>query len=166
MRRVEHLGQSRLLREVESDLQSQLKYARRVEFKGKKAYQWVGETVVTLKGAARNQRKRNGKLINRNIKGRRLQLRLIIAEVRDKEGKQLATWRVWTNVEQSVSAETISLWYYWRWRIETFFKLLKRAGQHLEQWQQERAEAVAKRVAVAAQALIIRAVAKSVDKWN
>ena len=27
-------------------------------------------------------------------------------------------------------------WYYWRWKIESFFKLLKSAGQQLESWQQ------------------------------
>jgi hypothetical protein len=47
------------------------------------------------------------------------------------------------------------LWYYWRGRIESFFKLLKSAGQHVEQWQQATAEAIAKRLLVAAQACVL-----------
>jgi hypothetical protein len=39
--------------------------------------------------------------------------------------------------------------------IESFFRLLKRGGFHLEQWQQETVEAVAKRLLVAAQASVI-----------
>ncbi len=47
-----------------------------------------------------------------------------------------------TNVD-GVGAPTIALWYYWRWQIECFFKLLKSAGHHLEAWQQEYALAIA-----------------------
>jgi len=82
-------------------------------------------------------------------------LRLILAQVRDAFGNVLATWRLWSNLPDSVDAQTIALWYYWRWRIESYFKLLKRAGQHLEQWQQESAEAITKRLVVAAQACVI-----------
>jgi len=38
---------------------------------------------------------------------------------------------------------------------QSFFKLLKSAGQHVEQWQQETAEAIAKRLLVAAQACVL-----------
>jgi hypothetical protein len=46
----------------------------------------------------------------------------------------------------------VSLWYYWRWRVESFFKLLKSAGLNLEEWQQETAEAIARRLLVASMA--------------
>jgi hypothetical protein len=46
-------------------------------------------------------------------------------------------------------------WYYWRWRVESYFKLLKSAGQQLERWQQETAEAVAKRLLVASMACVV-----------
>jgi hypothetical protein len=49
----------------------------------------------------------------------------------------------------------VALFYYWRWRIESFFKLLKRGGQQLEQWQQESAGAVARRLLVVAQACVV-----------
>ncbi|MEZ5477737.1 MAG: hypothetical protein R3E95_09720 [Thiolinea sp.] len=60
----------------------------------------------------------------------------------------LAEWFLLTNVA-AVDAATVALWYYWRWRIESFFKLMKSAGHQLESWQQESALAIAKRLLVA-----------------
>jgi len=155
VRRVEHAGESRLLAEVEATLAEQFRDSREVKYKGQQASQYVAETTVRLRQAARQQRRRQGKLHYRTIKGQPLTLRLVLAQVRDQDGHLLATWRLWTNLPASVSAETVALWYYWRWRIESYFKLLKRAGQHAEQWQQETAEAIAKRMLIAAQVCVI-----------
>ena len=155
VRRVEHEGRSRLLLEVEATLSRNFKFSREVEYKGKKARQYVAETKVTLKQPARIYRPRRGKLVQRNIPGRPLELRFVVAQVRDRQGKVLATWRLWSNLPAEVEAATIALWYYWRWRIESFFKLLKRAGQHVEQWQQENASRIAKRLLIAAQACAV-----------
>lgn len=54
----------------------------------------------------------------------------------------------------AVNSATVALWYYWRWKIESFFKLMKSAGHHLESWQQESALAVAKRLLVASMACV------------
>ena len=54
-----------------------------------------------------------------------------------------------------VDASEIALWYYWRWRIESFFKLLKSHGQQLEHWQQETGAAIARRLLVAAMACVV-----------
>jgi hypothetical protein len=155
VRRLEHEGQSRLLSEVEATLSGQFKFSREIEYKGKKAYQYAAETKVVLKEPARLYRKRQGKLKQRRIPGQPLELRLVVAQVRDKKGRVLATWRLWTNLPPEVEAATVALWYYWRWRIESFFKLLKRAGQHVEQWQQENASRIAKRLLIAAQACVV-----------
>lgn len=53
-----------------------------------------------------------------------------------------------------MNSATVALWYYWRWKIESFFKLMKSAGHHLESWQQESALAVAKRLLVASMACV------------
>jgi hypothetical protein len=74
------------------------------------------------------------------------------AEVRSAEGELLATWLLLTNVPEDIPAATMALWYYWRWSIEKFFKLLKSAGQQLEEWQQESAGAIARRLWVACMA--------------
>ncbi|WP_425353081.1 hypothetical protein [Thioflexithrix psekupsensis] len=54
-----------------------------------------------------------------------------------------------------VDAKTTALWYYWRWRIESFFKLLKQAGHQLESWQQESGLALAKRLLIASMACVV-----------
>lgn len=108
-----------------------------------------------LDQAANRVRQRNGKTTRRKIAGRPLALRLIIAQVRDRNGQVLATWRLWTNLPPSVDAATRALWYYWRWRIESFHKLLKRAGQAVEHWQQTTVERIARRLLLAVQACVI-----------
>jgi len=66
----------------------------------------------------------------------------------------LSTWLLITNV-QDEKAETIALWYYWRWKIESWFKLLKGAGHNLESWQQETGLAIAKRLLVVSMACVV-----------
>lgn len=73
------------------------------------------------------------------------------------DGHLLAEWYLLSNLEQEVAGERLALWYYWRWRIESYFKLLKGGGHQLENWQQESGEAVFKRLLIASQALVILA---------
>ena len=47
-------------------------------------------------------------------------MRLVVSEVRDGDGRLLATWLLLTNVPASVPASEVALWYYWRWRVEMF----------------------------------------------
>ena len=89
------------------------------------------------------------------VAGPPVNLRLVVSEVRDAHGKVLAQWLLLSNVPAGVSAAELALWYYWRWRIETYFKLLKSAGQQVEQWQQRSAGAVARRLWVAGAALVL-----------
>jgi len=130
------------------------RYARAVEYKGRPAQQYVTETQVTLHRPARIHRIVNGRHVHRTRKGKPLELRLVVSEIRAADGTVLARWLLWTNV-RGVRAETIALWYYWRWEIESYFKLLKRAGQHVEQWQQTCAKAIARRLLVAALACVV-----------
>jgi len=83
-------------------------------------------------------------------------LRLVIARVVVPEsGEVLSTWYLLTNVPSEVPAEQIALWHYWRWEIESFFKLVKSGGQQLEHWQQESGLAVLKRLLVASMACAV-----------
>jgi hypothetical protein len=132
-------------------------FARTVDYKGKPAQQFVAEAPVVLERPAKTQRvdKETGKTIKKRIPGPPLPLRLIVGEVRDDEGQVLARWLLLTNLPASVDAATVVLWYYWRWRIESYHKLLKGAGQQIEQWQQTTPEALARRLAVAAMACVV-----------
>jgi hypothetical protein len=156
IRRVKFEGQSLLLEQVEQRMEKNYRYVGEVKYQGKAARQYVAETSLVLKRLGRTWRKTPDEPKKRQwIKGKPIELRYVLSQVRDHHGKVLATWRLWTNVEELVKAEEIALWYYWRWRIESYFKLLKRGGQNLEQWQQESAEAVAKRLLIVAQVCVI-----------
>lgn len=134
--------------------QLEMRHSREVQYHGQTAQQYVGETPVTLHRPAREHRIVNGQHVHKTRKGKPLDVRLVVSEVRDEKGTVLARWLLWTNV-WNVTAAVIALWYYWRWSIESYFKLLKRAGQHVEQWQQTSAKAIACRLLVAAMVCVV-----------
>ena len=72
----------------------------------------------------------------------------------DKKHKLLAEWYLLTHVPESVDDATVALWHYWRWRIESYFKLLKSAGLQLEDWRQTTAERILRRLLIAAMACV------------
>lgn len=157
VRRVLHQGQEKLLSTIVEELEraTSFKFVQEVEVKGKRGQQMVAESVVTLHRAARLHRKRGTAVRRRRVIGKAISLRLVISQIRSRCGELLAQWLLWTNLPGEISPERVALWYYWRWKIESFFKLLKRGGQHVEQWQQESAGAVAKRLLVATQACVM-----------
>lgn len=132
-------------------------HVRDVQFQGQAMRQFVAETPVVLHRPARTHRvnKKTGKPVHKNLPGDPLPLRLIVSEIRDDRGKVLARWLLLTSLPPSVDAATVALWYYWRWRIESYHKLLKSAGQQVESWQQQTPEALARRLAVAAMACVV-----------
>jgi hypothetical protein len=117
--------------------------------------QYVAEAAVVLGRPAWLNREVNGQRQRLVIPGAALPLRLVVTELRDGGGHVLARWYLLSNVPAEVDAATIALWYYWRWKIEAFYKLLKSAGQHLEHWQQEDGRAVLKRLLVASMACVL-----------
>jgi uncharacterized membrane protein len=130
-----------------------LQFTRDVLYHGRDAKQYVAEATVWLTRAA--QRNRTVTKDRTRHPGKAIQLRLTISEVRDLDGSVLAVWYLLSNVPEAVAAGTLVLWYYWRWNIESFFKLMKSAGHQVEQWQQETAEALTRRLLVAAMACVV-----------
>jgi hypothetical protein len=125
--------------------------AGEIDFKGKPGRRWVAETTVILHKPART-RTAAGQI---DVPGKPLELRLIVSRIFAEDGTLLAEWLLLTNVATVVTAETIASWYYWRWRIESYFKLMKSAGQALEDWRQESAGAIAKRLLVASMSCVV-----------
>ena len=83
------------------------------------------------------------------VPGPPLPLRLIVTRIVDEHGQTLAEWCLLTNVDAaSADAAMMGRWYAWRWRIETFHKLLKSAGMNAEEWQQETGTAFLRRLCV------------------
>jgi hypothetical protein len=151
-----HQGKEKRLRQVADGLSGSMKWARNVLYKGKPAEQFVAETIVILNRPARQHRVgRTGKAKHKSIPGPSIALRLIVAEVRDKNGEVLARWLLLSNLPSTVPGSTLALWYYWRWRIESYHKLLKSAGQQVEQWQQETAASLVRRLLVTAMSAVL-----------
>jgi hypothetical protein len=113
---------------------------------------FVGETGVVIDRPA-FPRARDGK--RQWVKGEPLELRLIVCQLRLPDETIVAEWYLLSNAPADISAEQLAEWYYWRWRIESYFKLLKSHGFQVDQWQQETAEAIAKRLLVAAMACVV-----------
>jgi hypothetical protein len=124
---------------------------REVRYQGKKATQRVAQTEVTLCRPAYFNRKGRRKV----LPGKPLKMRLVVSRVYDEPGALQAQWCLLSNVPEEVSAELVALWYYWRWRIESYFKLIKSAGQQLERWQQWDGQGIAMRLAVASMACLL-----------
>ena len=121
-----------------------------IEYKGAAARLQVAETDVVLFRPAR--RTIDGR--PKQIAGRPLRLRLVVGRVVGPGGETLARWMLLSNVAIGYDALTITRWYYWRWRIESYFKLLKSAGQQVEEWEQEGGEAIARRLVIAGMACV------------
>lgn len=116
------------------------------------AQAFVAETSVSFTDPA-YRRGPDGQ--RRLIKGAPVNLRLIVVQLRLPDETIVAEWYLATNLPSQVTASVLTEWYYWRWTIESVTKLYKSAGLHLEQWQQETAQATAKRLLVAAMACVL-----------
>jgi hypothetical protein len=154
-RRVKWRGKSRLLSEIRVELREDGAFRNMGDARhhGHRAELWVAETEVVLHRPAKKNIK--GKKYERP--GRPLALRFIAVQLRDEQGQIiLAEWLLLTNMPvELASAELLARCYYWRWRIESFFKLLKGHGLELEQWLQETGQAIARRLLIAAMACVV-----------
>src|ERR1051326_5947968 len=147
-------GTPKLLSEIvrQLDRTDQFQETREVSYHGNRTRQMVAETGVVLHKP--HKTRRGGKQYD--VAGPPIPLRLVVARIVDEKGKVLAQWMLLTNVSANeIPAAGIALWYYWRWRIESFFKLLKSHGMNVEEWQQETGLAIARRLLVAAMACVV-----------
>lgn len=118
----------------------------------------VAETEVVLdRPAVTNTGEKTpaGHKKKKQVPGEALTLRLVVTRVVNELGVVLAEWTLLTNLAKSeADAATVARWYAWRWRIETYHKLLKTAGLNAEQWQQDCGEAFLRRLIVASMACL------------
>ena len=90
-----------------------------------------------------------GKRKLQKTQGEAVKARFIVERLVDNDNNVVAQWLLISNIlDQEVSAKTLATWYYYRWKIETYFKLLKSSGFNLEEWQQEHPKALFRRLLV------------------
>jgi len=115
-------------------------------YQGTNARLFVAETAVVLHRPAKtwvNQRQVE-------VPGRPLGLRFVMTEVRDSDGAVLARWWLLTNAPADWGTSgDVARWYYFRWRIESAFKLLKSAGWDVEGWRQRTGAGLLRKLLVA-----------------
>lgn len=128
---------------------------RKVICKGQSCTQWLAGTRVVLARKAKPKRvDGNGQRV-KAIVGEPLMARLVVSRIVNEDGDVVAQWYLLSNVPEHVADAQLALWYYWRWEIESFFKLLKGAGHQLESWEQETARAIFNRMLIATQACVM-----------
>ena len=152
-RRVRWQGESVLLSEINATLDREFRFKKAgiVRHRGKKLRREVAEVEVVLDRI--HKTRVHGK--QKDVRGDALTLRAVFVRLVDKKGYIVAEWMLLTNVPaEQAAAVTIGNWYYFRWRIESFFKLLKSAGHELERWQQTTGVAIARRLLVASMACV------------
>ncbi|WRQ49905.1 IS4 family transposase [Roseiconus lacunae] len=152
-RRVKWNDESVLLSEIEEHFDREILFEACGDalYHGKTVTQEVAETEVVL-------HRPHSEVIDgekRQVSGDPIRVRLVVTRLLDENDYVLAQWTLLCNVfDASISGYQIALWYYWRWLIETYFKLLKSHGQELELWQQQSGEAIARRILVASMACV------------
>ena len=146
--RLEHNGGVLASKTLADQLTYQ--WVRTVPVQGKPHQQYVAEVSVSVTRKAKPSTKKQA---NPEVSGEPVAARLVVSRLMNERGQPVAQWLLLTNTV-TPPASTIVLWYYWRWQIESFFKLLKSAGHQLEAWQQESAQAVAKRLLVTSMACV------------
>ena len=153
-RRVRWGGQSILLSEINEQFHQADTFqdVGKAKFHGKSVRREVAEAEVILHRQHREVRA--GKPVS--VSGKAIAVRAVFVRLVDKKGYILAEWMLLTNVPaDEADASEIGQWYYWRWRIESFFKLLKSDGHEIEYWQQTTGGAIARRLLIAAMACVV-----------
>lgn len=153
-RRVQCDGESVLLSELNErfDRNYLFQQAGKAIYQGKKVRREVAEANVVLHRP--HSAVVDGK--KKAVSGKPIGVRAVFVRLVDADDYILAEWMLLTNVPaDKADAAEVGKWYYFRWRIESFFKLLKSHGHELEYWQQETGHAIAKRLLVAAMACVV-----------
>ena len=124
---------------------------QQIQFRSKQHELRVAQTSVIMHRPA--QPRHDGK--QTYIPGEPISVRLIVSRVYDQNNRKKAEWYLISNAPETINCMQLAHSYYWRWRIETFFKLLKSSGFEIEHWRQETGSAIAKRLLVAAMACVV-----------
>jgi hypothetical protein len=126
------------------------KVVKTIKYQKKKVTIYVNECeVAVIRDANKTTINAEGKKHIQKISGDTVKARFIVERLVDEENNIVAEWLLITNVlDKKVSAQTLATWYYYRWKIESYFKLLKSSGFNLEEWQQKEPVALFKRLLV------------------
>lgn len=133
------------------------KEVKRVKYKKKKVTIFANECDITIsRDATKWIINSDGKKKLHKTKGKTLKLRFIVERLVNDKNEVVAQWLLLSNLfDEEIDAKTLAQWYYYRWKIESYFKLLKSSGFNLEEWQQKEPLALFKRLLIISNACIL-----------
>lgn len=131
-------------------------YVKTIEYKKKQVKIYVNSVDIDItRDTYVKYINDKGKVTYKKEKGRAIKSRFVVERLIDSDNNIVATWLLLSNLKEDVDTKTIGLWYYYRWNIETYFKLLKSSGFNLEKWQQESSKAIFKRLLITSYACLL-----------
>ena len=132
------------------------KYVKSIQYKNRQVKIYVNSVNIKItRDSYIIDKSVTNKTKYKRVKGKTIDTRFIIERLVDKDNNIVATWLLISNLKDNVDDKTIALWYYYRWNIESYFKLLKSSGFNLESWQQVKSEAIFKRLLIASYASLL-----------
>ncbi|WP_442862708.1 transposase [Acinetobacter sp. SM34] len=150
---IEHLGKICKVAEAAERVETQ--QVKPISYKGNQHVLHVGETAIRMTRAAKPKRKDDSGQRVAPQPGKAIEARLIVAVVKDAQDKTVARWTLISNVASEIDAVELTTWYYWRWTIECYFKLLKQAGHDIEAWLQTTPKAILRRLLISCMACVL-----------
>ncbi len=115
------------------DIANSLNYGKfkRIKYKNKFAILKVAQADVVLERKAKPKSFDDDGNRTKPLQGKPLPLKLTCTRIEDNEGNLLAKWFLLSN-NSSLSKFELAQFYYYRWEIESYFKLLKSSGHQME----------------------------------
>ena len=128
-----------------------------IQYKNKKVKIYVNECDIEIKrDATKFIVQADGKKKLQKTVGKTIKARFVIERLVDEKQKVVAQWLLVTNIlDESVTKEMLATWYYYRWKIESYFKLLKSSGFNMEEWQQREPIALFRRLLVVSYSCVL-----------
>lgn len=144
----------------QSDLADKLplgKEVKKIKYRNKKVTIFANECDIEItRDATKMTLQSNGRRKLVKTKGESVKTRFVVERLVNDKQEVVAMWLLISNVyDKTVDASTIATWYYYRWQIESYFKLLKSSGFNLEEWQQKQPSALFKRLLVVSQSCML-----------
>ena len=128
-----------------------------IKYRKKNVSIYVNECDVEIRrDATKFITQKDGKRKLQKTSGDAIKARFVVERLVDKNQQVVAQWLLVTNIlDKSMTAETLATWYYYRWKIESYFKLLKSSGFNMEEWQQREPAALFRRLLVVSYSCVL-----------
>ena len=128
-----------------------------IKYRKKNVSIYVNECDVEIRrDATKFITQKDGKRKLQKTSGDAIKARFVVERLVDKNQQVVAQWLLVTNIlDKSVTTKTLATWYYYRWKIESYFKLLKSSGFNMEEWQQREPAALFRRLLVVSYSCVL-----------